>query len=78
MLRLFGALWVVPAVGFIVVPVALLAGWEWWRPLLVAVTLMSLVLTFLDWSVAYAGVVINLIILAVVWLGPRIASWFSR
>lgn len=77
-IRIFGALWVVPTVGFIVVAVALLAGWEWWRPLLVAVTLMSLVLTFLDWSVAYAGVVINLIILAVVWLGPRIASWFSR
>jgi hypothetical protein len=77
-IRIFGALWVVPAVGFIVVAVALLAGWEWWQPVLVAVTLFSLVLTVLDWSIAYAGIVINTVILAAVWLGPRIASWLSR
>jgi len=73
-IRIFGALWVVPAVAFIVAAVALLVGWEWWRLVLVAVTLLSLVLNVLDWRIAYAGVVINLIILAVVWLGPRITN----
>lgn len=63
-----------PVVVFIVAAVALLAGWEWWRLVLVKVTLLSLLLTVLDWRVAYAGVVINIVILAVVWLGPRIAS----
>ena len=77
-IRIFGALWVVPAVVFIVAAVALLAGWEWWRLVLVAVTLLSLVLTVLDWRIAYAGIVINIVILAVVWLGPRITIWFSR
>ena len=76
-MRIFGALWIVPDLGFIVCAAALLAGWEWWRPVIVAVTLFSLVLTALDWSVAYAGAVLNILILAVIWLGPRIVGWFS-
>lgn len=75
---IFGAVWVLPAVGFIVAAVALLAGREWWRRVLVGVTLVSLVLTVMDWSVAYAGVVINIVILAAAWLGPRIASGRPR
>lgn len=73
---MFGALWVVPAVGFIVAAVAILAGWSWWQPVLIGVTFVSLLLTILDWRVAYAGVVVNLVILAVLALEPRIASWF--
>jgi len=74
---IFGALWIVPAVGFILAAVALLAGWSWWQPLLLGVTLFSLALTVLDWRVAYAGVVVNLVILALLALQPRIATWFS-
>jgi hypothetical protein len=39
--------------------------------------LFSLVLTTLDWSNAFAGAIMNSIILAVLWLGPYIAHWFS-
>ena len=77
-IRIFGALWVLPAVAFIVAAIALLAGWEWWRLVLVAGTFLSLVLTVLDWRIAYAGIVINIVILAVVWLGPRITFLSSR
>jgi len=38
------------------------------------VTLLSLVLTALDWDVAFAGVILNIAILALLWLGPRVAS----
>lgn len=58
-IRVFGVLWALAAIGFIVGAVALLAGWGWWQPVLVGVTLFSLVLTGLDWSVAYAGIIIN-------------------
>jgi hypothetical protein len=75
-IRVFGALWILPAIGFITIAVAMLAGGECWRPGLVAVTFISLVLTALDWSVAYAGVGINAGILAIICLGPRIATWF--
>ena len=77
-IRVFGALWTVTAIGFVVAVVALLAGWGWWQPVLVWVTVFSLVLTALDWSNAFAGAIINILILAVLGLGPRIASWFSQ
>jgi hypothetical protein len=73
-IRIFGALWVIPTVGFVLVAVTLLAGWGWWQPVLVGVTLFSLVLTLLDWKIAYAGAIINVIILAVLWLWPLIAG----
>jgi len=53
-------------------------GWPWWQPVLVGVTLVSLALTALDWDVAFAGVILNIAILALLWLGPRLTSWFSR
>jgi len=77
-IAVYGALWAVAAIGFIVVAVALLANWSWWQPVLLGVTLFSLVLTAFDWGVAYAGVIVNFAILAVLWLGPRIANLFSR
>ena len=74
----YGALWAVAAIGFIVATLALLGGWSWWQPVLLGVTLFSLVLTALDWGVAYAGVIVNIAILAILMLGPHITSWFSR
>lgn len=76
-ISIFGAMWFVPAVGFIVVSVAMLVKWKWWKPALVAVALFSLVLTALDWSIAYAGAAFNIFILAVVGLRLRFASWLS-
>lgn len=77
-MRIFGALWIIPTIGFIAVSVALFTGGEWWRSVLLAVTLFSLVLTILDWSETYAGAIINIVILVVLLLGPAIAAWFSR
>lgn len=60
---IFGALWMAPAVGFVVSGFALACGWHEWLPIVLAATCLSLVLTALDWSVAYAGVVVNVVIL---------------
>ncbi len=76
-IAVFGALWAVAALGFVIAAVALLAGWSWWQPVLVGVTLTSLALTALDWNIAFAGANINILILAVLWLGPRVANWLS-
>lgn len=76
-IRIFGALWVLPAFGFMAVALALLAGWGWWKPALVGVTLLSLVLAALDWRNAFMGAIIDAAILAIVPLGPRMAGWFS-
>ena len=62
----FGALWIVPALGFVIAAVALGFGWSWWLPALVGTTLASLVLTGLDWNVAYAGAIVNVVIVVLV------------
>jgi hypothetical protein len=76
-IAVFGALWAVAAVGFVIAAVALLAGWEWRQSVLVGVTLFSLALTALDWKTAYAGATINIVILVALLLGPRTADWIS-
>jgi hypothetical protein len=62
---IFGAMWALAAVGFIVVAIAMLTGSSWWQPVLIGVTVFSLLLTGLDWNLAFAGVGLNLIILAI-------------
>jgi hypothetical protein len=73
-MRFFGALWALPAFGFVRGGVALLAGHAMWVPVVVVTTLVSLLLTVLDFSAAYAGAILNAVILAMVWLGPVIRS----
>ncbi len=75
-IAIFGALWAVAALGFVLNAVAMLARWTWAQPALVAITLLSLVLTSLDWKVAYAGVILNIAILGLLWLGPHIGASF--
>ena len=76
-MQFFGALWVVPAVGFVLAGVALLAGRRLWIPLVVGTTPVSLVMTVLDLGAAYRGAVLNVLILATVWLIPILRSRLS-
>jgi len=73
-MRVFGALWILPAVGFVLAAIALWADWPSWQSLLLSVTALSLILTLLDWASAYAGAVVNLAILSAALLGPRLVS----
>ena len=52
--------------------VAWLAGWSGWQATLVASTVVSLVLTSLAWSMAFRGAVVDMVNLALVWIGPRV------
>lgn len=71
-IRIFGALNGVAAAGFVASAVGLVTEWSNWQSLLLAVTLFSLVLTTLDWTVAYMGVLANLAILAVLFVESRL------
>ncbi len=73
-MRLFGALWVLPGLGFVLGGATLLVGQAMWVPLVMVMSLVSLVMTVLDFRVAFAGVILNVVILAVVWLGPILRS----
>jgi len=72
---IFGILWALAAIGFIVSAVGLFTKWKWNQSLLVGVSSFSLVLTGLDWEIASTGAIVNIAILAIVWVGPRITSW---
>ena len=69
----FGVLWCVPALAFAVAALALVLGWPAWEPVLLAATLMSLLLAALEWQVAFVGALVDMGIIAVVWLVPRFA-----
>jgi hypothetical protein len=68
---IFGFLWTLAAVGFFWTAVGFLAKWKWNTRLLVTVSIFSLVLTVLDWQIAYTGVLVNVVILALLGVESR-------
>ena len=76
-MALYGMLWAVAALGFIIASLAFWFGWGWWQPMLIGVSLFSLVLTALDWQVAFAGVFVNLLILAMIGLRSPLSRWLA-
>ena len=73
-MKLFGALWLIAAAGFVVSAMSLLLGWSSTHQIVLGVTLFSLILTVLDWDVAYAGIIVNIILLIGTLLVPRIVE----
>lgn len=69
--RVLGVLWAVAAVGFIVGAAGMVGRAPWWHVVLLTVTCLSLALTTLDWTVAYAGVVVDVVILLALLFVPR-------
>ncbi|MCC6499570.1 MAG: ABC transporter permease [Anaerolineales bacterium] len=74
----YGTLWALAAIGFLLTAVALLAGWEWYRPVLISVAVGSLVITALNWKDAYIGAILNILILIILLLGPNISRLTAR
>jgi hypothetical protein len=70
-IRIFGALWILPALGFLVSATGLWFGWWWWLPTVVASTMVSLVLTAADWDIACAGTITDIAIVALLLFAIR-------
>lgn len=62
-MSLYGVLWLLPLLGFLISAVGLLVGWGQAKKGLVGTAILSLIITFLDWDTAYAGFFLNLAIL---------------
>lgn len=71
-IRIYGALWAVAAIGFILAAIAMLFGWSWWRSALAAVAAFSLALTALDWKAASVGAILSIAILAWLTIAPKL------
>jgi hypothetical protein len=76
-ISVFGWLWVLPAIEFVAAALALLVGSDASKLLLLGAALLSLVLILLDWGSAFRGAIIDVVILALVWLSRGIQKWFS-
>ncbi len=73
-IRIYGALWTVATIGFLLATIAMLFGWSGWIPVLAGVASFSLALTALDWQVASAGAILNIVILAWLSFFPNIVK----
>ncbi len=68
-MRLYSILWLIAALGFVLSAGGWLAGHDWWATLMTGAAILSLLLTLADWSVAWRGAVVNLVILVVLVVG---------
>ncbi len=64
-MRAYSILWLIPALGFIAVATAIILRWARWQQVFIAMTLISIVVTLLDWSVAFRGTLLDFVILIV-------------
>lgn len=68
---IFGGLWAIAAIGFVVTAVGLVINWKGNPSLLMSVSIFSLGLTGLDWEIAFTGVFVNIVILGLLWFTSR-------
>ena len=64
-MRLYGLLWLVVTLGFLVSLAGLFAHQPWWRSVLVGTVAVSTAIISLDWAAAFRGAIINAVILVV-------------
>jgi uncharacterized membrane protein len=71
-MRVFSAVWLVVAVVMAASAVGYLFGLAWWQPVMVGVSALSIVICLLDFEMARWGALISALILAAIYLAPRI------
>ncbi|MBE2224975.1 MAG: hypothetical protein IAF02_25775 [Anaerolineae bacterium] len=62
-IRLFSVLWLAAAFGLVIAAVGAVTSQSWWFPLMWASVLLSLLVCVLDWSNAFRGALIGLVML---------------
>lgn len=72
-IRWFGAMWLLSALGFVAGAAFLFFDLYIWKPVLIGVAVLSLVITVLDYKEAYAGIVVNVAVLGLILLWPFFA-----
>ena len=70
-IRVFAVLCGLAAIGFVASAAGMVTDRDGWRTALLAVTLFSLALTLANWTVASAGIAVNMAILVGLWLEGR-------
>lgn len=74
-MRLIGLLWLLAAAGTVIAGVGLLRHATWVPPVLLTTTLLSLLICTLDWNLAWRGAVIDVVILVLLAVAPRLGAF---
>jgi hypothetical protein len=70
-IRVLGVFWLLTAIAFIALAGAALTQQPLWMPVAITVALVSLSLSMFAWPESKLGVAVNLLIIAILLLGPR-------
>ena len=73
-IRVFGVVWLIATVIFAVAAYGLAAKQDWWQAVMLIAGALSLVITVLDYKVAYAGIVVNIVIIVVTLINPSVLA----
>jgi hypothetical protein len=73
-IRVFGVVWLIATVIFIAAAYGLAAKQDWWQAAMLIAAALSLVITVLDYKVAYAGIVVNIVIVVVALINPSVLA----
>ena len=73
-MRAFSILWLIPSLGFLAIAAAMIRRWPRWQSVLLTITLISCIVTALDWTVAFRGTLVDVAIL----IGFLIVSHSTR
>ena len=73
--RVYGWLWLLPTLGFILAGGGFFLHASWWQPVLIIASLASLIIMGMDWKNAFLGILIDVILLAVILFSPIVARF---
>lgn len=73
--HIYGLLWLLTTLGFITAGIGFLLHASWWQPMLIATSLVSVVVTSMDWGNAFRGTLIDLCLLGAALLSPLAARF---
>lgn len=71
-IRFFALLCLLVALGFVIAAIAFALQASWWSAWMTAMAILSMILTAMDFSVAYGGPIVDGLILILVLLAPRL------
>jgi hypothetical protein len=74
-IRVIGLVWLFAALAFVVSAVGGITNKPWWIPTSIGVVVASLLLSGVEWPEARIGLFVNVLLLAALALGRRLA-WF--
>ena len=73
-IRIVGILWLLIGLAFAIVGVGIITLQPWWFPLIIYITIFSLIMCILGWPEARFGVLVNIIILAFLYFGNNLGG----